>query len=115
MIRTIADSTATPTSWGELTWLVNAALVPGALQTFGIVRIDPGCENPVHCHPNCEELLHVLSGTCVHRLGDDEFPLEPGATIVIPPGVPHHARCTSEEPLRAIISFSSGVRETATL
>ena len=114
-VRSEADSARTPTPWGELHWLVSNALVPGATQTLGIVRINPGQGNPLHLHPNCEELLYVLEGTCIHQLGDDETSLGPGDVIVIPAGVPHRARCTSDGPLRAVISFSSGERETTDL
>ena len=114
-VRSEADSARTPTSWGELQWLVSNALVPAAVQTLGIARIDPGKSNPLHLHPNCEELLYVLSGTCVHDLGDDETELAPGDVIVIPAGVPHRARCTSETPLRVVIAFSSGDRQTVEL
>ena len=100
--------------WGELRWLMSASIMPGAAQTFGVVRIDPGQANPLHLHPNCEEILYVLSGTCVHRLDEVEHALGPGSVIRIPAGILHNARCTSQEPLRAVISFSSGTRETET-
>ena len=114
LVRAVRDSEPISTDWGELRWLVSGTLTPGALQTFGIVRIDPGQANPLHAHPNCEELLYVLSGACRHRLGDAEVELEAGQLIRIPAGIPHRARCTSEEPLVAAISFSSATRETVT-
>jgi quercetin dioxygenase-like cupin family protein len=101
--------------WGELRWLASSEVMPGALQTFGVVTINPGHANPLHMHPNCEELLYVLHGRCSHRLGDDEVELGPGELIHIPAETPHHARCTSDEPLVAVISFSSPLRETVSL
>ena len=100
------------TEWGELRWLVNGELTPGAEQTFGVVRILPGRNNPLHFHPNCEEILYVLAGTCRHSLGDETFTLSPGEAIRVPAGVVHNARCTSDEPLEAVISFSSPDRQT---
>ena len=79
------------------------------------MTIQPGQRNPLHQHPNCEELLYVLSGTCEHRLGDDRFPLAPGDVIRIPRGVPHWAKCTSAEPLVAVISFSAPDRQAINL
>src|SRR5205823_5447023 len=55
--------------WGGIKWLCNRETDPEAAQTLGLVFINPGAHNLLHYHPNCEELLHVLSGTCDHRLG----------------------------------------------
>ncbi|ANT54273.1 cupin domain-containing protein [Mesorhizobium amorphae] len=98
--------------WGHLTWLVGEQEMPGSEQTFGVVTIYPGKRNALHSHPNCEELLFVMSGECDHLLGDEVIPLSPGSVIRIPRGVRHWAHCTSEEPLRAVISFSSPDRRT---
>jgi quercetin dioxygenase-like cupin family protein len=102
-------------SWGELCWLVGEEEMPGAEQTFGLVTINPGQRNPLHLHPNCEELLYVTSGTCEHRLGEKTYMLAPGSVIRIPRGVPHWARCTSDEPLKAVIAFSAPDRRMENL
>jgi len=99
-------------SWGFLTWLVGERQMPGAEQTFGLVTILPGQRNPLHSHPNCEELLFVIEGECEHRLGDETIALKAGSVIRIPRGVPHWARCTSAQPLKAVISFSAPDRKT---
>ena len=101
--------------WGAIKWLMNRETDAEAEQTFGLVYIHPGQQNPVHYHPNCEEILYVLSGTCEHTLGDESYPMGPGDTIRVPEGVIHHAINTGWEPLRAIISFSSGDRQTVFL
>lgn len=98
-------------SWGSLAWMVGAKEMPGSEQTFGIVTINPGQRNPLHSHPNCEELLYVVSGECDHLLGDELIQLKPGSVIRIPSGVRHWARCTSAEPLTAVIVFSSAERQ----
>lgn len=98
--------------WGELTWLVGEQQMEGAEQTLGVVTIYPGRRNPLHAHPNCEELLYVISGSCEHLLGDEMLELAAGSVIRIPRGVRHWARCTSAEPLRAVISFSAADRRT---
>jgi quercetin dioxygenase-like cupin family protein len=101
--------------WGQISWMVGAEEMPGAEQTFGVVTIQPGRRNPLHLHPNCEELLYVMAGTCDHRLGDELYQLRRGDVIRIPRGVPHWALCTSAEPLVAVISFSSADRQVETL
>ena len=101
--------------WGQISWMVGAEEMPGAEQTFGVVTIQPGRRNPLHLHPNCEELLYVMAGTCDHRLGDELYQLRRGDVIRIPRGVQHGAQCTSAEPLVAVISCSSADRQDETL
>jgi quercetin dioxygenase-like cupin family protein len=106
---------ATETGWGTITWLINGEKTEGAEQTFGVVTIEPGQSNPLHMHPNCEEILYVVSGTCDHRLGDETIALSPGMVICVPRGTPHCARATSPERLVVVVSFSSPDRQTVNL
>jgi quercetin dioxygenase-like cupin family protein len=112
VVKSVADQEAIQLPWGRIVWLVGAAQMPGAEQTLGVVTIYPGRRNPLHAHPNCEELLYVVSGACEHMLGDDLFQLLPGSVIRIPRGVRHWARCTSAEALVCIVSFSAPDRRT---
>jgi len=98
--------------WGAIKWLMGQAIDPDAEQTFGTVYINAGDRNPPHYHPNCEEILYVLSGTCEHTLGDGSYSMGPGDMIRVPSGVMHQAINGGWEPLRAIISYSSGDRQT---
>lgn len=117
LVRSTFDHAGVTTSWGHLSWLHGAGSepAPGVEQTFGVVTIHPGQRNPLHAHPNCEELLYVISGTCDHLLGEDRYQLVPGSVIRIPRDVPHWAKCTSDEPLRVVVSFSSPDRTTTNL
>lgn len=101
--------------WGWIRWLMNSKLDPGASQTFGIVEIKAGQRNTLHKHPNCEELLYVLSGSCEKRIGDKKIILKPGDVVRIPVNVPHQAITIGNEPLRAVISYSSGDRKVIDL
>lgn len=109
------ESQAVATSWGTVSWLINEVVTEGAEQTFGVVTINPGQSNPLHLHPNCEEILYVVSGTCEHRLGEDTVALSPGMAICVPRGTPHCARTTSAERLVVVVSFSSPDRQTVNL
>src|SRR3954453_364622 len=97
--------------WGVLRWMMSSKIDPGAAQTFGIVEIKAGQHNGLHSHPNCEEILYVLSGSCEHVVGTKRVALHPGDLIRVPVGVPHQAFVTGNEPLRAVISYSSGDRK----
>ena len=44
---------------------------------------------PVHRHPGVTEVLHVLDGTLVVRLGADERSAPAGTSVVVPPGAWH--------------------------
>jgi quercetin dioxygenase-like cupin family protein len=101
--------------WGTLRWLCNDKLSPGAEQTLGICHIRPGCKNPVHYHPNCEEVLYMLAGTGLHSLDGEAVSLRAGSTIRIPAGVRHNLRNDGDEEIVCLISFSSGRRETVFL
>ena len=83
---------------------------PNAKTTFGIVKIKAHQRNPFHTHPNCEEILYVLSGSCEHRLGDRIDVLKAGDLIRIPAGVPHCARAL-DEPMESVVVYSTGRRQ----
>lgn len=98
--------------WGQIRWIWGSKIDGNAEQTLGHVVIQPGEKNASHAHPNCEELLYVLTGECDHWVGDEKYRLKPGMTISIPRGSEHYAQVTSSEPLRALIFYSSPDRET---
>ena len=106
-VRSIHQQPTIEEDWGSLTWLAGRAHLAGSEQTFGLVRIKSGRRNPLHSHPNCEEILYVVSGACDHRLGEEIHRLDAGEMICIPRGVRHWARALGDEPLVAVISFSS--------
>jgi quercetin dioxygenase-like cupin family protein len=101
--------------WGTLKWFCNDRLSPGAAQTLGICHVRPGCSNPVHYHPNCEEVLYLLAGEGRHSFDGEFVQLRAGSTIRIPAGVKHNLTNTGPDPLVCVISFSSGRRETVFL
>ncbi|MDA1192776.1 MAG: cupin domain-containing protein [Candidatus Poribacteria bacterium] len=110
-ITDLESATGQDFDWGALRWLNSGEIDPDAETTFGVVYIEAGKSNPLHCHPNCEEVIYVLSGKCEHRLGDEWYPLTPGQMMRIPRGVKHCARNNGWEPVRMIISYSAPDRE----
>jgi mannose-6-phosphate isomerase-like protein (cupin superfamily) len=102
-------------AWGTLQWVCNEKLMPGAAQTVGLATILPGKHNPVHYHPNCEEVLYVISGEGLHSYDGRTVPLKAGMTIRIPAKVKHNLVNTGTETLRTLVSFSSGDRQTVFL
>lgn len=96
--------------WGWIRWMMSSKIDPEAEMTFGIVYVKANQTNPIHVHPNCAEYLHMLSGSCEHLMGDKWLTLKKGDTLRIPAGVWHGAR-TLDEPMRAVIVYSSGDRQ----
>ena len=86
--------------------------MPGSAQTVGLATILPGKQNPVHYHPNCEEVLYVISGQGMQSYDGRTILLKAGMTIRIPAKVKHNMVNTGTETLRTLVSFSSGDRKT---
>ncbi|WP_410793138.1 cupin domain-containing protein [Kribbella sp. C-35] len=97
--------------WGKLEWMVSGAIGNSDTMTVGRCTIEPGQQNPPHHHPNCDEILHVVSGTIDHRLGDRQLPMSAGDTISIPVGTVHNARNVGSEPAVLLIAFSTAERK----
>ncbi len=98
-------------SWGSLTWLVNSKMLPGATMTVGMCLIEPGESNPLHYHPNCDEVMVVTSGRCIKRIGKETIELGPGDCIRIPRGARHQATCIGDEPMTCVIAYDSPDRQ----
>lgn len=105
------DRLVEPQLWGRLEWMVSGAIGNSEVLTVGKCFIDPGQQNPRHVHPNCDEVLHVVSGSIRHLLGDEYVAMSTGDTISIPTGVTHHAVNTGEEAAELLIVFSTAYRE----
>jgi mannose-6-phosphate isomerase-like protein (cupin superfamily) len=99
-------------AWGTLQWVCNDKLMPGSEQTVGLATILPWKQNPVHYHPNCEEVLYVISGQGLQSYDGRTILLKAGMTIRIPAKVKHNMVNTGTETLRTVVSFSSGDRKT---
>jgi len=110
VVQSFHKAQAVKYSWGWIRWLMNSKIDPKAEMTFGIVYVKAHQRNPVHVHPNCAEYLHVLSGSCEHLVGKKWLKLKAGDTVRRPAGVQHAAR-TLDEPMRAVIVYSSGERQ----
>ena len=101
--------------WGTLQWLASDAVLPGSIQTLGICHMFAGKANPLHYHPNCEEILYVQQGTGKHLLDQEWVPVRPGSVVRIPIGMKHKLINEGADTMITIIAFSSGDRQTVFL
>ena len=99
--------------WGSLMWLASDALTGSGI-TVGRVTIKPGCANPRHAHDSCEEVLYLLQGQLSHSIGDETIDLVAGDTLVVPPGVMHHAVNHGEVDAEMIVAYNNGTRDFRT-
>jgi len=106
-----ADAAAIREEWGSLSWVATEELTLTPGLTLGRVILKPGASNPRHSHPNCDEVLYVLSGRLQHETGGEITILEAGDTLAIPAGVPHQAHNIGSENADTIVAYSSGRRE----
>jgi mannose-6-phosphate isomerase-like protein (cupin superfamily) len=71
-------------------------LVKASTETTGgaftiIEEVDP-LDTPAHVHANEDELFYVIEGEHVFLVGEEEFPVGPGAVVFAPRHVPHSHR-----------------------
>lgn len=97
--------------WGSITWLDNAELTGSETLTFGVVRINAGQSNPEHLHPNCDEVLYVVSGQLYHTIGVSVHHLRSGDLIHIPAGARHRCWNPGDEPCEVVVAYNTGRRE----
>ncbi|WP_401000734.1 cupin domain-containing protein [Agromyces sp. GXQ0307] len=109
-LRTAAQHVIEPQPWGRLEWYVSGAIGNSETMTTGKCVLDPGQANGRHWHPDCDEILMVLTGSIVHTWNDEEFPMEAGDVISIPRGVIHNARNVGDTQAELAIAFSSAHR-----
>jgi quercetin dioxygenase-like cupin family protein len=100
-----------PQPWGRLEWMVSDAIGNSDVLTVGKCFIQPGGSNPVHHHPNCDEVLHVIRGRIRHRVGDEYVEMTAGDTISIPVGSIHNAENIGDEECELLIAFDTAQRQ----
>ena len=107
-----ADAERLDAPWGSLRWLVSSKIGNSSTMTFGRATIPASQSNPLHRHPNCDEILHLISGRLAHSLEGERFILEAGDTISIPAGKWHNAVVLGDSAAEMVICFSSADRQT---
>lgn len=105
------ENRVTQNHWGELRWYTSAEMTNSRTMTTGVVIMKPGKSNPRHFHPNCDEILHVISGKIKHTMNEVTVEMNAGDTVSIPQGVLHNAINVGDQDAVLAISFSTAFRE----
>ena len=95
----------------RIKWLFSGQTAPDTAQTLGYVVIEPGQKNPLHAHPNCEEVLYLISGELDHSLDGAVYHLKAGDAIRVPAGARHDAKAVGSEPAAMVVCYSVPNRE----
>lgn len=90
----------------EIRELMHPAVHGNRHQSLAEATVLPGATTRLHRHHATEEIYHVTAGSGLMRMGDEEFAIQPGDTVCIPPGTAHAVRNTGEEPLRILCCCS---------
>jgi quercetin dioxygenase-like cupin family protein len=105
------DTKVVPMPWGELRWLTSAEMGSSRTMTTGVAILKQGRSNPRHFHPNCDEILHVISGKIRYTMNEVTVEMNAGDTVSIPRGALHNAANIGDGDAVLVISFDTAYRE----
>ena len=66
----------------------------------------PGFDTGAHVHERLEETWYVLDGELEFRVGEETFTAAAGATVFVPPHVPHAFANRRDRPARFLLILS---------
>jgi quercetin dioxygenase-like cupin family protein len=100
-------------AWGKLQWLTSRKSNGARELTLGHTVVEFGGRNPLHRHPNCEEVLYVIAGEIEHIIeGSPNVWMKAGEAILIPRNAKHQAINIGRGSAELLVAFSSAERET---
>lgn len=81
----------------ELKWLLDEHNAPVTMCAIGHTRKSKGGEHRLHHHTNAEEIIYMLKGKAIERVGDEYVELKQGDCLFIPKGIIHSHKVISDE------------------
>lgn len=69
---------------------------------LGTSSVDPGFTSNPHAHEEQEEVFYCVAGRGKIRVDEEEFPLEPGAVVFVPPKCVHQLINEGDEVLKVV-------------
>jgi mannose-6-phosphate isomerase-like protein (cupin superfamily) len=64
-----------------------------------VMTIAPGADAGPEEEHDGDQILYVLEGEALVRIGDRQYPAKPGALVTIPAHTRHHVQSTGGKPL----------------
>lgn len=80
-------------------YLIDQKKGPSLRLTCGHTTVYPTGSTTGHAHDDMEEIYYFLSGEGIMVVGDDEFPVQAGDCLYVPPGAFHTTIQTGILPL----------------
>jgi quercetin dioxygenase-like cupin family protein len=114
-VAVIPMSKALTETYGGATihWMAGRRASGARELTVGRTVIGPGGGSPMHRHPNCEEVLHLLSGEIDQVVeGQPTLRMRAGDTVTIPRDVRHCAINVGTSDADMMVIFSAPERIT---
>ncbi|MGY4167813.1 ThuA domain-containing protein [Bradyrhizobium sp. USDA 4529] len=102
-----AKALVEPQPWGKLEWFASRGLGNSNSMTMGLATILVGKQTPLLRHPNCDEVLHVLKGHIMIRVGDAQYEMREGDTMNTAEGMLRQVRNIGTEEAVLSLSYNS--------
>jgi mannose-6-phosphate isomerase-like protein (cupin superfamily) len=83
-------------------------------QSLAEATVGAGEKTALHLHRDSEEIYHITSGRGDMTLGDRQFTVNTGDSIVIPPGTPHCIENTGQSLLTILCCCAPAYRHDDT-
>jgi quercetin dioxygenase-like cupin family protein len=80
--------------------------------SISVVGWEPGQTSPIHSHPTCDEIYHVLEGQGLFNDGRREMTLRAGDTVIFPAGEVHQVKAVTRMVLYRVQSGPDHRAET---
>lgn len=84
-------------------------------QSFAEATVEPGMQTDAHMHVRSEEIYHITAGNGRMILGDMEFDIGVGDTVLIPPGTRHFVRNTGGSALKILCACTPAYADEDTV
>lgn len=79
--------------------LLSSGILPGVTQV-AVATLEAASEVEMHVHPTMYEIYYFLEGKAKYWVGNNQWNVEAGDLLVVPPNTPHRQEVT-EAPHRA--------------
>ena len=74
----------------KITEMISRKIISGDQQMWAQVSLKRGAQVPSHSHPS-EQMIYVLQGALLYRVGKTEIVLQTGEVLHVPSGCSHQA------------------------
>ena len=92
--------------WGNILWFIEPNDMDVERMSAGIITFYPNKVQEEHLHSGDEQVIYVISGTGIHIIDEQSYPLSPGIIKHIFPYTRHKVINNSEGELKLLIVYT---------